>query len=534
MFDKFIIKDLAYELNKILVGLHFQKIWGININTFQVKIKSNIYLIFSADSKSAHISIHEQKNNNTSFTSSLLTSLKKHLENAKIISIQQLNDDRIIEIFLSGKNEILEETNYHLILEFMGRHSNIILLDGERKIINSLKFTPYDSESERIIRNSYKYIEPDKNNISLETISKDNLTSYDGFYKKLISILPKDILSLSPTQIYDWLNSQKEYCIYIDKVNNYIDFHKFNNDNFDTIKFDCIFDMINEFYKGLEKSNFDLKKYLSLIKSKIKKLKNKKTKIKKDIERTSNIDKFKKYGELIFANAYKLKGNKDSVILFDYYENKDIKIPLDSKLTITQNAKKFYKRANKLSRSVLHLNNELKKIDLELNDLLQLSYDIENISSKEEFDLCMEALDNMKILKQNKTTKKANIEPYFIKYEYNNSVYKVGKNSISNEKLRASISNKHHIWFHVKDVPGSHVILEKTLEDAKDDDIVFGAKLAAYYSKSKNSSNVMVDYTKLKYVKKIRGAKSGLVTYTNQSSIFVTPNINELIEYLIK
>lgn len=240
------------------------------------------------------------------------------------------------------------------------------------------------------------------------------------------------------------------------------------------------------------------------------------------------------YGDLISANIYKIDRGIDNINLKNFYtENLElINIPLDPKLSPPQNAQKYYKKYTKLKNASKLLEKEISKTENEIKYLENVLLSIENCTEIEELDEIKEELIKEGYLRDRNRKKRKNkkqnpSKPYHFISSDGLHIY-VGKNNRQNDYLTLRFANKEDIWLHTKDIPGSHVIIRKGNTEVPQNTLYEAAILAAFYSKAKNSENVAVDYTKKKYVKKPNGAKPGMVIYEQNSTIYVTPKIEEI------
>ena len=261
--------------------------------------------------------------------------------------------------------------------------------------------------------------------------------------------------------------------------------------------------------------------------------------INQKLEECNKMDTYKLYGELITANLYKINNNinVDSIELENYYDNNNlIKIPLDKTISVSYNAKKYFKKYNKLKNALQIVNLQKKDTSGQIDYLESIIYELENAKTIEDINLIYEeisenilfknTLSNSKTSSKKNTTKKKNKEESFspLVYTIDDYTVYVGKNNKQNDYLTLKFAHKNDLWFHTKDVHGSHVVLRTNGNEIEQDLINKCASLAAFYSKALFSSNVAVDYTFVRYVKKPSSAKPGMVIYANYSTVNVHPN----------
>ena len=261
--------------------------------------------------------------------------------------------------------------------------------------------------------------------------------------------------------------------------------------------------------------------------------------INQKLEECNKMDTYKLYGELITANLYKINNNinVDSIELENYYDNNNlIKIPLDKTISVSYNAKKYFKKYNKLKNALQIVNLQKKDTSGQIDYLESIIYELENAKTIEDINLIYEeisenilfknTLSNSKTSSKKNTTKKKNKEESFspLVYTIDDYTVYVGKNNKQNDYLTLKFAHKNDLWFHTKDVHGSHVVLRTNGNEIEQDLINKCASLAAFYSKASSSSNVAVDYTFVRYVTKPSSAKPGMVIYANYSTVNVHPN----------
>ncbi len=287
-------------------------------------------------------------------------------------------------------------------------------------------------------------------------------------------------------------------------------------------------DMLDIFYyerdqvvRNVQKSGNLLKSIESKIKRNTKKIK----KFKIDLDNANNSDDYRIIGELIYSNMHLIKKGDKSIVLDNFYTNEKQKIVLDARLSPQKNGELYFKRYNKLKKSIVHINEQIE-IAKEENKYLELVRNQVISASLEDLDEIKEELINTKMLKnvhsgKSKKRKKINYKIYEAKD--GTKIY-VGKNNIQNEYLTHKNAKPNEVWMHVKESPSSHVIIKDSQENISEETLRLAANICAYNSIYKNSSSVAIDYTKAKYVKKIPGKASCFVRYTNQKTIYIDPD----------
>ena len=565
-FDGIVTKKIVDELQS-LNGYKIDKIYEPDKNTIILGLYGNftnlaILSCISSNNYRIHLTNNLQKNPSVAPNFCML--LRKHILGYKIKNIYTKCLERIVFIELENDENPNNIIYKRLIVELMGKHSNIILLDGNGIIIDSLRHTFVEKNANRDIYPTSRYFEP--------TISKLNLLeikNFDDFYKKLnlndeedyldkiactfngISISNlKDLTSYSNeynytsnkllvhnlyTNLIDILNCSN-LTIKLDYSKN--DYYLCKNNNVDD-NFSLNY-AIDDFYFQKE-SNELFKNYrntlLTIILATLKKYEKRLVNIDKKLEECKSMDKYKLYGELITANLYKIPSyNTSSLTLENYYENNSlIEIPLDKKYSPQHNANRYYKKYNKLKNALIIVGAQKQETIEEIKYIESIVYELDSckniddiqeiydeISENEIFKLNKKNIKSKKKSKPKKITsnKFAKFNP--LKYNIDGYTIYVGRNNKENDYLTNKFANKNDLWFHTKDIHGSHVILKTNPSETIPENIIYEtAKLAAGHSKAKDSSNVPVDYCLVQYVKKVPGNKPGLVIYRNNKTIYV-------------
>jgi len=502
--------------------------------------------------------------------------MRKHLAGSYIREIKQIDFDRIIEITFECKDELQTTINKSLVIEIMGKHSNIIFMNSDTKvIIDSIKRIAENISSIRQIYPGLTYISPplplkiNPLNVTkdefLETIKKVNdgmhifnfiymtFTGMSPFISREICFVSKlnestYIGELSNDEIENVWNSfdtivnkvknkKYSYNIYLNEELKIYDFYCISLEYLEKSNykiFDSPGDLLDSYYFDMDNKNKINQKVSNLIKSITTKLERDKKKVEKqhnELLSAENREKYKIYGELIIANLHIVPENNKIKVL-NYYdpEQKEITIPLDPKLNLKQNSQKFFKRYGKLKNAEEELQKFIDVTNEEIKYLENILFSIEECQTADDLDDIYIELINEGFMKRKSKVKKAKeYKPEFLTYLSSEShEIMVGKNNLQNDLLTFKIGKKEDYWFHAKNIPGSHVVIRTNGDELTDEEYVEAARLAAHYSKSKNSSNVEVDYTKKSNVKKPANAKPGFVIYETNYSMVVVPDISNI------
>lgn len=569
-YDGIVTRKIVNELREKLLGGKIQRISQPSKNDIVFNVYSmgkNYKLLISANNNEARINITNKKYENPDVPPNFCMVLRKHINQGKIIDISQKGLDRVVIFSISSIDEMGFDTSKKLIVEIMGKYSNIILVDDSYKIIDAIKRVNSQMSSVREIFPSleYEFIEDDKEDITKDDFKLDIKTldqrlsdeqvpykifhqNYTGFSpavgKELVfragiddrinwGLVSEDekrkLDKLLEELADDIRNNNLSSFVYKDNIK-VKDFHcidfthlSFDKEENETMSESVeVFFTTNKTHDRLNQKKSDLNKKLN---SSIKSV-NKKVKIlRSNLEKKDSIDKFKKRGDLLAANVYKInKGDKEVKVLDYYKNNQETVINIDPQKTPWENVEANYTRSKKLKASYDYANKDLPRQKELLAYLEQTKDFINRSTSIEDLTDIREELVEMKIIKKKgkkKSSKKS--KPYHYITNKSSDIY-VGKNSKQNDYITLKLANKDDYWFHIKDLPGSHVILRN--DNIDEDDIKIAAYLAAINSSVAKGNKVDIDYTQKKNVNKAKGAKPGMVYYTDFNTITIDTSID--------
>lgn len=571
-FDGVVTCCIVNELKNKLVGGKIQKINQPSKNDLVFDIysnKKNFKLFISANNNESRINLTEKKFENPISPPNFCMVLRKHLQRSIIKEITQVDLDRIVLIHFSGKDDLGYDKEKSLIVEIMGKYSNIILVENNI-IIDSIKRVNYRMSTVRQILpgNTYKLPENNKYNILEENFNEDifylnqklpnNKIPYKIFYENYTGLSPtfgKEMVYLAGIDSrLNWnLVSEDEkeklnstFCKFICKIkeNNFKphlfydgkkckDFYCFNLNslNFDKKEFKNMSSAIEEFYE-VNKSHDRLRQtknsLIKILNSNISSILKKINILEENLNKENYAENLKRNADILAANVNMIQKGMDYIKLNNFYEkNKVVKISLDKLKEPWENVNQYYKRYKKIKNSIDFAKKDYPKQILNLEYFEQLKDFIERSESINDLNEIKSEMIENKIIKSNTNYKdKVNKKSEPIHYKTKNGAdILIGRNSKQNDFLTLKIANKNDYFFHVKNNPGSHVIL-KNDNDIVDEDIIIAAFLAANHSSISDEISVEVDYTKKKYVKKPKGAKPGMVYYENFKTINVNPTEN--------
>lgn len=567
--DGTVVKNLVYEINNRVIDGRIDKIYQNNNDLLiNIRAKGQRERLFISISGSPRMYFSDEIFDSPQNPPAFCMLLRKHLENNQILEVSQYKMDRIIKILVKSRDELGEYSKKALIIELMGKHSNVILIDDDsKKIIDSLKRINFNLSSVREILPGLTYnpedisegldpcqvdsisdlIKNSRENLNIKSFFLKNFTGISpqmcneieyrsniDFKRNLSALTDSEIIELDKifSEIFKIVRENDFSPIKIYRENLFKDFYSINleslNDK-EKIKVDSISSLLEEFYNSkflrdsLGSKSKELKK---IVKKNIEKLNRKLSNQANELNVALNREKFKVYADLISSNFYKIEKGADSVTVENFYdEMKEMIIPLDPTLDGPSNAAKYYKKYSKLKNAASFLTEQIEIGKSEISYLQSILLNIDFAERPDEIDELYEELEKegyLKKKKKNNKKKKDSDKNYItVKTEDGFDIY-VGKNNRQNDYLTHKKAKKNDLWFHVKDAPGSHVILKNDNRDFTNNSLLTAAKLAAKYSSLSKSQNIPVDYTFKMYVKRHPAKKPGLVTYTNYKTI----NIN--------
>ena len=566
-FDGIVTQAITHELKNDLIGGKIDKIHQPDKNTIVLGIYSNSVhyaLNICIDAHNCRINLTTNSKPNPLVAQNFCMLLRKHLISGKISNIEMYGLERLVKIDIETINDFNEIEIKSLIIELMGKHSNIILINNKNIIIDASRHIYATDTIYRDILPSRTYSFPtsekldytkisdiysifqDNLNLSVEEFPKLFANTFTGFSLSFVkSSLEKcNITTINKENLLElqkYINNiltfpNNLYFTEVYKNNKLSDFTLSLGNDITVEKF-YLNKFIDNFYFSREtEETFNNYKNnaLKLVADSQKKLLNRLNSINNKLKDCEERDKYRLYGELITSNLYKLTNtHTDYIELENYYDNNNlIKIPLEKKYSPNLNAKHYFKKYNKLKNALQIVSLQKSETETELNYIESIIYEIESASSVTEIQEILDEISENLIIKKKQHSKKQNaktsknkkLEKQYSPLHFNidNFDVYVGKNNKENDWLTFTFANKNDLWLHTKDIQGSHVIIKTLGLNISDDTLVKCAKLAVEHSKAKFSSNVPVDYCKVQYVKKPNGAKPGMVIFTNNKTISVT------------
>lgn len=574
-FDGIVISNLTYELNTNLVGGRISKISMPEDNELIFTIKNNAKtyrLLVSASASLPLVYLTDVNKPAPKVAPAFLMLLRKYIGTAKINNIFQMGLERILCFELEHLNELGDLSHKRMYIEIMGKHSNIIFTDENNKIIDSIKRISANMSSLREVLPGREYFLPeelkkkDLLNTGLEEfieilkskeypLVKSIYMNFAGISPLIAEeiILRASLLSQAPSTSL----SELEYTHLFHTIQNLledinahnftpniiykgeeaiefssINLYSYEGKEYKRESFDSVSKMLYDFYSSREAFVLNRQKSSDLrriVNTALERASKKYDLQKKQLQDADKKDIYRVYGDLLNTYGYSLKGGESSFTTENFYDdNKEITIPLDKNKSAKENAKKYYDKYAKLSRTTKALSEEILKTKNDIEHLQSIQTALEVSSDDESLSQIRQELVDFGYIKKHSSAKKQKIasHPYHYISSDGYDIY-VGKNNYQNEELTFKVATGNDWWFHAKGIPGSHVILKSNNEEELPDRAYEeAAALAAFYSKAKDADKVEVDYIQKKNIKKVAGAAPGFVIYHSNWSMVATPKAN--------
>ncbi|AVO65790.1 NFACT RNA binding domain-containing protein [Weissella cibaria] len=551
-FDGLFTHAMVRELNETLAGGRIMKIHQPYPNEIFLVIRNNrtnYPVLLSAHPSFARAQISRIKYANPQTAPNFAMMLRKHLEGAQLLRVEQVANDRMIKFTTSGRNELGDEEKTSLILEMMGRHSNLFLIDEPtQRILDLIKHVPADQNRVRTLMPGGTYVMPPKQDVinpyesldglanlildnpDVNDLAKGIQTTFQGFARdsaqELAAVLQQsgDAMKLAQNW-FDRFDQPEPRLISTEKGVNFTPFEWLTVQG-NVLTYPTLSEMLDAYFA--EKSERDRVQQQAAIVLRVvrNELKKNKTKIKKqqaELDAADNADEFKVKGELLTTYMHQVERGMTEIELPNYYDdNKPLKIALSNQIGPSQNAQKYFTKYNKLKTSVKYLNEQIAMAQEEVDYFENLLAQIDIASPKDIEEIRQELIQEGYMRVQSKKKQKPQVSQPEKFYATDGTLIEVGKNNLQNERLSMKTAAKSDIWLHTKDIPGSHVIIHDA--NPSDDTLLEGAMLAAYFSKARDSANVPVDYLPVRRLRKPNGSKPGFVIFEGQTTMAVTPD----------
>ncbi|MGW7830673.1 Rqc2 family fibronectin-binding protein [Staphylococcus xylosus] len=560
LFTKKIVESLQF-----LVDGRIHKINQPENDTMLIVIRQNRknhQLLLSIHPSFTRMHLTNKKYDNPFDPPMFARVFRKHIEGGIVKAVRQIGNDRRVEIDVQSKDEIGDTIYRTIILEIMGKHSNLILVDDNRKIIEGFKHLTPNTNQYRTVMPGFQYEAPPTQNkinpfeisgvealkyidFNSGKIARQLLNHFEGFSPLITNeianrrqfmttqTLPEafdevlEEIQGDPTPVFHKNHESGKEDFYFMKLDQFYD---------DIVLYDSLHDLLDRYYDArgererVKQRANDLVKF---VQQQLHKSQNKLSKLIDEREGTKEKEQQQLFGELITANIYRIEQGDESLTALNYYNGEEVTIPLNPTKSPAVNAQNYYKKYNKLKTREHELQHQIQLTKENIDYFESIEQQLAHISVDEIDDIRDELADQgfMKQRKQSKKKKKQTMQIQAYTSTDGDTIL-VGKNNKQNDYLTNKQAKKHHLWFHTKDIPGSHVVILS--DEPSEETIKEAAMLSAYFSKAGSSAQVPVDYTEIKHVHKPSGAKPGFVTYDNQKTLYATPDYDHIQQLKVK
>ena len=575
--DGVFLHHIKNELQSKLIDTRIEKVYQPAKEEIILAMKGrngSFKLLLSARANSPRINITSFAPENPQTPPMLCMLLRKKLTGAKLKSISQPQLERMLKLVFDATDDLGDKVELSLIIEIMGKHSNVILVDSDNNIIDALKRVDLSMSQKRLVLPNLKYVLPPaqekvclldcdiehivnsilsvEKNMPLNKAIIQNVQGLSPIITREIENLTLQGQNLNTLELNDDTKTRLKFFLnrisniakdtsgtavmLVDiKTNKPIDYAFTNITQYGTIakeiKFDSFSQLLDNFYferDRVERIKVKAQDLLKLMTNLSDRLNRKISTQKAELLACEDREKFRVYGDLLQANIYRIEKGVSCVEVENFFEQDlpTIRIMLDPSLSATQNAQKYYKKYRKLKTAELMLKEQIEKaqeeiiyIDTIFDALSRADKDSELTQIRQE--LAQQGYAKRK--KENSKKDKSKTLPFLEFTSPSGFKILVGRNNLQNDKLTLKTAKNYDLWFHTKNIPGSHTVIIADGKEIDDETIILAGQIASYHSKATNSENVPVDYTIIKNVSKPAGAKPGMVIYKNNKTIYVTP-----------
>ncbi|MBM6613799.1 NFACT family protein [Desemzia sp. RIT804] len=562
-FDGVFTHAMVNELTELLANGRVSKIHQPYQNEIILVMRANgknQKVLLSAHPSYARIQLTEIPYENPDTPPQFCMMMRKHLEGAILENIEQVENDRIIRFLFKSRDEIGDVQNVMLVVELMGRHSNIFLIEQDTlRILDSIKHIPSSQNSYRLIMPGATYKSPPhQDKLNPFTVSKDTLTEIiqaeselplgkqlQAHFQGLGSDTVKELIQLSEEDATRLPSIFQDFFTRIEKKEIQPTKTQLNNKELFTplpytslegtqTTYAALSQLLDDIYRNKAEKDRVKQQAANLfhvLQTELARNKKKLTKLQRTLDETEHADDYRVKGEILTAYLHELTKGQESAELQNFYDDNNlITISLDPRKTPSQNAQKYFSKYQKLKNAVIYVNEQMKQTREEIDYLDSIMTQLELATPKDVAEIKEELIQEGYLKKKSKKKQKKQKASKPDQYQSSDgTTILVGKNNLQNDQLTLKTARKSEIWLHTKDIPGSHVIIQDS--EPSETTLLEAANLAAYFSKSRLSASVPVDYVEVKKIRKPNGAKPGFVIYEGQQTVFVTPD-EELVNQL--
>ncbi|MBR6921545.1 MAG: NFACT family protein [Clostridia bacterium] len=572
-YDSFTAAAVVSQINKELSGARVERVNAPSADEIVLNLRTDdrrsVKLCLSASSSIPKVNLTDVVKDNPAQASALCMHLRKHLNSARLLSAEQPDFERVIKLKFAATDEMGYPRDEYIFCEIMGKYSNVIVTDADGKIINCVKPVDITVSSKRQVLPGMRYeAPPPQDKLIPAAVTADTFAELcekyaeidsDGFFVKCFRgfspLLSREAAYLANASgrpvrgrgaalyavfrrfVSSVENAEFSPCIVYDGKRP-VDYSVFElkqyGDGAEIRRFSTVSECIDVFYaeresvERIKQRGGDILRLVGAAEAHIKK---KLENIADDLKRCEDAEKYRLYGDLLTANLYRAEKGGASLTVENYYEDDapQITIPLDPRISVSANAQKYYKKYNKAKTAKTEASKRAEEARAELEYILTVSDALSRSETEEDLEQLRAELYETGYAKRKKDAKKAKAvktRPMHFRTDNGYDVY-IGKNNIQNDHLTLKEASRFDWFFHVKDAPGSHVIMVQDGDEPPAEDFTQAARLAAYYSSKRDGVNVEVDYTQVRNIKKPAGSAPGFVIYHQNYSAVVTPDPDE-------
>ena len=533
-FDGLMLHVVTENLKQELYQGRINKVYAISNYELLFNIRSNREnkkLLISCHPMYARIQLTNLKYDTPANPKQFVMLLRKYLEGSHIAQIEQIGLERILKFTIYSRNELGDLETLYMFVEIMGKHSNFILCNRNLKIIDCLKHISPSMNTVRFVQPGAIYeLPPLLDKINPLENCEVSTNNYNKTYQGIAPVVSKEILyqndqGYSFKEVLDRIVLSQS--IYITRTDNKEYFYliplTYLNAPF---KEYSLYDGLDAHFASIDtkerikQQTSDLEKY---VQNEYTKNVNKLAKLEQTLDESTNSEELRIKGDLLFASLHLIEKGMTSVEVDNYYDNTKMLIELDPRFDGKTNAKRYYNRYQKAKNSLQVLNEQIEKTLEEIEYFDTLSTQLMNASYNDAIEM-KEELEELGYLHKHKKKglQPKKKHPAFETYTTKDGIeIYIGKNNLQNEYLTFKFANKNYLWFHAKDMPGSHLVVNQSELDEYT--MRLCATLAAYFSKGKNSSSVPVNYCQVRNLKKINGGLPGKVILSTYNTIYIDP-----------
>ena len=568
--DAICLRAVLHELRPQLIGARIDKVQQPARDQIVLLLRGNLRLLLNAGANQPRIQLTNILRDNPAQPPMFCMLLRKHLVGARVLSIEQPDLERMVILTLQCTDEFGEISQKQLVLECMGRRSNLVLLDAQGRIVECMRRVDADlSATRQLLPGLFYHLPTPLDKLSLLSQEEDSLAlaqrggdaeqAVDKWvldhYTGISPLIAREFAFRAGQETdvrFGALNDAQRGALVQEfsdtanavKEDNYMPVILYRDGKPVDFTYrpiaqygaetqvetrESFSQMLDEFYDARERQELSARRGRELTHAVTvarDRMARKAENLKHDYAATQKRDEFRLRGDLITANLYRMKSGEKVLHAENYYEDgcPTIDIPLDPLLSPQQNAAKNYKQYNKLKTAEFHLREQIEKAENERAYLESVLQELSQAETEQEFNEIRRELQETNYLKKSSGGKKE-LKRAFAPRTFKTSSgleVLVGRSNVQNDQLTKK-ADKRDYWFHTQHIHGSHVILRCAGLTPSDDDLREAAMLASYFSQAKESSSVPVDYCPVKFVKKPAGARPGMVTYDNYRTLYVTP-----------